>query len=342
MEEKLQMNTVVTEKHPWKIDVAVLLIFFVRSETFEKVFQSVREAHPRTLLLWQDGPRENRPKDIEGIVRCRNIAEQIDWDCEIHKHYCEKNYGCDPSTFYADKWAFSLVDKCIILEDDQVPSQSFYLYCKELLDKYEFDERISHICGHNFGGEYKDYLYDYLFSFTGTGAWASWRRVAKTWDETYASINDTATLRNVRGFYGKRAEKWISYAKRHKKSGIAHWESIIGMSAHMNSRLVIIPRINLVLNIGIGENATHSVVSDPLLIPQRVKRVYIPGEELDFPIRHPRYVVPEMNYITQSEKAAATSPWLRFRDRIEISVNILRHYGFRELLTMVRKRLKKF
>ena len=44
--------------------------------------------------------------------------------------------GCDPSTFYSHKWAFSIVDKCIILEDDLVVSQSFFPFCKELLDRY--------------------------------------------------------------------------------------------------------------------------------------------------------------------------------------------------------------
>lgn len=326
---------------PWKIDVAVMIIFFVRDDTLQKVFDSVKAARPRKLLLWQDGPRKDRPDDLQGIMKCRKIVENIDWDCEVIKNYHEENMGCDPSTFYADKWAFSLVDKCIILEDDQAPVQSFYLYCKELLDKYEFDERISHICGYNYLGEYNNYPYDYLFSFTGTGAWASWRRTAETWDETYAFIDDAATLNNVRNQYGDRAEKWISYAKRHKESGIAHWESIIGMGAHVNSRMAIVPRINLVQNLGVSENATHSIVSDPLLIPQRVRKFYIPGKELDFPIRHPKYVVPEMNYIVQNEKTMTTSVWLRFCDRIEISVNIFRHYGMREFFKMVKKRLKR-
>ena len=115
---------------PWKIDVAVMIIFFVRDDTLQKVFDSVKAARPRKLLLWQDGPRKDRPDDLQGIMKCRKIVENIDWDCEVIKNYHEENMGCDPSTFYADKWAFSLVDKCIILEDDQAPVQSFYLYCK--------------------------------------------------------------------------------------------------------------------------------------------------------------------------------------------------------------------
>ena len=91
---------------PWKIDVAVMIIFFVRDDTLQKVFDSVKVARPRKLLLWQDGPREDRPDDLQGIMKCRKIVENIDWDCEVIKNYHEENMGCDPSTFYADKWAY--------------------------------------------------------------------------------------------------------------------------------------------------------------------------------------------------------------------------------------------
>ena len=162
-----------------------IIDFFARPETFERVFEQVRIAKPSTLLLWQDGPRDNRPDDIVGIEKCRKIAENIDWDCTVYRMYNEKNYGCDPSTHYAHRWAFEQVKKCIVLEDDQLPSQSFFRYCKELLDKYENGDRVNHICGFNMLGESKSCPNDYLFAYNGSGAWASWRRVAKGWDMTY-------------------------------------------------------------------------------------------------------------------------------------------------------------
>ena len=70
---------------PAKIDVPVLITFFVRPETLEKVFDSVRTARPTVLLLWQDGPRCNRPDDIVNINKCRDIVEHIDWECKVYK-----------------------------------------------------------------------------------------------------------------------------------------------------------------------------------------------------------------------------------------------------------------
>ena len=146
------------------IDVPVLLIFFNRPETFSKVFEQVKKARPSKLFLYQDGARLNRPADKENVAKCRAIAEEIDWECDVHRLYQEENKGCDPSEFIAIKWAFSMVDACIVLEDDDVPSQSFFPFCKELLEKYKNDERINMICGMNINGITENVTSDYLFS----------------------------------------------------------------------------------------------------------------------------------------------------------------------------------
>ena len=100
----------------WAIDVPVLCIFFARPDQFRQSFGQVRKAKPRVLLLWQDGPRKDRPDDMENILACRKIAENIDWECEVHRNYHEENMGCDPSTHLSHKWAFSIVDTGLLDE----------------------------------------------------------------------------------------------------------------------------------------------------------------------------------------------------------------------------------
>lgn len=285
-------------KLPYKTDVAVLLIFFRRHEQFAQTFEAVRQARPKILLLWQDGPRENSD-DMDGILKCRQIAENIDWECEVHRCYNEKNYGCDPSTFYSHKWAFSIVDKCIILEDDFVANESFFRFCKELLDKYEFDERINHICGMNMLGEYKGYPYDYFFGYTGTNAWASWRRVVDSWDETYAYLDDANTIENLRSIHGKRFERWLETAQRHRATGVPYWESILCFDSLMNGRLAIIASKNMVQNIGMTADSTHSDTQTEYLTKTEKQLFDIPVHTLEFPIKHPPYVTPEAEYFRQ-------------------------------------------
>ena len=108
---------------PFLVDVPVLILFFNRPQQLSQVFEQVRNARPSKLFLYQDGPRGEH--DLPGIKACREVTDQIDWDCKVHRMYQEKNYGCDPSEYISQKWAFSMVDKCIVLEDDDVPSVSF-------------------------------------------------------------------------------------------------------------------------------------------------------------------------------------------------------------------------
>lgn len=327
----------------WEIDVPVLLIFFARSETFEKVFEQVKKARPSTLLLWQDGPRENRPDDIEGIERCRKIAENIDWECTIYRNYQEKNLGCDPSTHYAHRWAFEKVDKCIVLEDDFLVSDSFFRYCKELLDKYENDERVNHICGFNLLGECENCPSDYLFSYNGSGAWASWRRVAKGWDMTYSFLNDEYAMKNLRKKYGKKYfDLRKKTALRHKNTGKAFWESILGFDCLLNNRYAIIPKKNLVSNIGMTQGSTHSNAEVKLLPKVQQKIFDNPVNEIDFPLKHPNYVVPDFDYMRDMNVLMGNgTPFRNFYRKVVYLIKCIVYGKGNLLIAGIKRRLNR-
>ena len=308
---------------PYKTDVAVLLIFFVRSDTLQKVFDSIKKAKPRTLLLWQDGPRENRPEDMEKILACRKIVEQIDWECEIHKCYHEKNMGCDPSTFLAQKWAFSIVDKCIIMEDDRIPCDSFYSYCEELLNKYENDTRINHICGTNLLGDNIRCKDDYFFAPFGSTTWATWKRVADEWDEQYSFLqNNEYYLARLKEYIGKaRFNNCYKTALWHRDTGKQYWETILGMGCMLNNRLAIIPKKNMVCDIGMTENATHAIANKKLISKKHLAMFDMAVHDVTFPMKHPSYMLPDMQYVAEINKIAGIGhPALRLSRKIAYAV----------------------
>ena len=282
----------------WKIDVAVLCIFFARPEQLRQMFEKVKKARPRVLLLWQDGPREGREEDVKNILECRKIADEIDWECEVHKNYHEKNMGCDPSTHLSHKWAFSLVDKCIILEDDIVPSQSFFRFCKELLDKYEYDTRVDRICGQTLYGGIDDKRYSYFFARSGSSwGWASWKRVADTWETDYQFLNDPYYLDLAAHRSGhRRFQKSLELARKCRDEGIPYWEHIVGFRTLLNSGLVIYPTENLVENVGTSLNATHAP-DNIAELPKEIQQMFTTtAREITFPLRHPPYVIEDYHY----------------------------------------------
>ena len=293
---------------PYGIDVPVLLIFFARPEPFARVFEQVKLARPSRLFLYQDGPRENHPHDIANIARCRAIAEDIDWDCEVHRLYQTDNVGCDPSEFIAQKWAFSMVDRCIVIEDDDVPSQSFFPFCKELLEKYKDDERINMICGMNNLGIHENGGSSYFFSSSGSiWGWASWRRVIELWEEHHDFLDNPNALSLLKNLEGrKNFQRFVDTCTRHRSSGRAHYESILGAGRRLYSRLNIIPCRNMISNIGIQPDSTHAV-SDLRLLPAAIRRLFnMQTYEIEFPLRHPRYVIDDVRY--KNELARGLQP----------------------------------
>ncbi len=333
-------------KQPAKIDVAVLMLFFNRPDHFQQVFDEVKKARPSKLFLYQDGPRGER--DMLGIEACRQIAsdENIDWECEVHRNYLEKNQGCDPSGHLSQKWAFSMVDKCIVLEDDCVPSQSFFPFCKEMLDRYEHDDRISMIAGFN-----EDELTDYcpnsyfftsVFSIWG---WASWRRVFEKRDEQYAFLDDGYTMRLLRSLVKNR--KLRPYMLRmmadHKASGKAYFESLFWSAMLLGSGLAVMPAKNLVNNLGLSDESTHFVGSLKTT-PRAYRRIFqMKRHDLDFPLRHPQYVLEDTEYKERVYRTHAWGhPFIKVCRSLEELMLNLRYGNFGIITKAIKKRVGKW
>lgn len=258
------------------VDVSVLLVFFTRHEQFKQVFEQVRKARPSRLFLYQDGPRSGREDDIVNIKKCREIAENIDWECEVHRLYQEENVGVDPSGYIADTWAFSQTDKCIVLEDDVLPSVSFFSFCKKMLDKYENDEQVMLISGFNVEEETKGVVDDYFFSRTTfTWGWASWTRVVKQWDPTYVFLSDKAECRKLQNYieYNGLVKNMLNVFADHKRSGKEHFETILISNQYRREGLTIVPTKNMINNIGVVAGATH-YAADIALIPKGYRRIF--------------------------------------------------------------------
>ena len=324
----------------WENDVAVLCIFFARPEQFEKCFEQVRKARPRTLLLWQDGPRKDHPDDMKNILKCREIAENIDWECEVYKNYHEENMGCDPSTHLSHKWAFSIVDKCIILEDDLVVSQSFFTFCKVLLDKYEFDERVDRICGTNLLGQY-NIPYDYFFSSTGNSwGWASWKRVADTWDTNYEFLHDEYAISCMENLETdkKPSKQLLDACKLRNDEQIPYWEHIVGARTILYSGLIIYPSQNMVCNIGLSEYSTHAPKNVKML-PKSVRQFFNTKiYEIEFPLSAPKYVVSDKIYPRLCQEKLHDNYIIT---KIESIYNKLKYGGFKELFATIKRKIRK-
>ncbi len=330
-------------KLPYTTDVAVLIIFFNRPDNLRAVFSQVRQARPSRLFLYQDGPRGEH--DMEGINACREVVSDIDWECDVQRMYQEKNFGCDPSEYISQKWAFSLADKCIVLEDDDVPSLSFFPFCKEMLDRYEHDERIGMIAGFNCEETAKgidsDYFFTSVFSIWG---WASWRRVVDKWDNTYAFLDDSVALRQLKGVMRQRKvwREMLRMCSDHRQSAKDYYETIFWSTMIMNGYLAVMPTRNMINNLGATAGSTHYTGSLATM-PRRLRRLFTMKRfEMDFPLRHPRYVIEDVGFKNQAYRTYAYGhPLIKISRSLEELVLNLRYGNFSVIAKAIANRIRK-
>lgn len=311
----------MTNKKKYKIDIAVLLIFFARPDHFKKVFDEVKKAKPSRLYLYQDGPRIGNKNDIKKISECRKIAEDIDWECKVYTNYQKENIGCDPSEYIAQKWMFNTEEMGIILEDDDVPSQSFFPFCKVLLERYKEDSRIYCISGMNHLNDYNSEYSDYIFTTNQSiWGWATWKRCIDIWDKNIPFLDNDYALKildkNLSGFQDS-----IKTCTTHRNSTKEYYESISWAAQNSNNMLNIVPTRNLISNIGIGENGTHGASSIKEL-PKSIRDVFNKKiYELEFPLRHPEFIINDTIYSEKVNRILGIGyPFINLLRKIESSV----------------------
>lgn len=288
--------------HKAEIDLAVLLIFFARPNSLHEVFEKVRKARPTKLFLACDGPRENSPTDMERIEQCKQIVSNIDWECDVYTNYATENQGCGRGPSNAISWAFSHVDKILILEDDCVADDSLFPFMKEMLEKYENDERIGLVSGFNHLKNWDCSKNSYCFTKTGaTLGWGTWRRVWEQYDYHVNNIEDQYYRSLILGeFLDQRIAKrriagWQKAAEESREKKINYWDVQFGFLKYAQSYLCIVPRNNLIYNIGIGEGSTHTA-NNKKEKWKKGKILFMPTEAMKFPLVHPKCVICDRGY----------------------------------------------
>ena len=277
-------------------DTAILLIVFNRLDTTKYVFDAIKKIKPSRFYIASDGARE-LANEKDKVDEIRNfIINSIDWDCDVKTLFREKNMSCGPSVKSAIDWFFSYEERGIILEDDTLPNKSFFNYAEELLIRYENDYRIGMISGNNHIGES---LNDesYLFSkFKYTWGWATWKRAWSNMnlDMTWVRTNMKNSIISNMGYSNKSIVHWNHNINLVNTNKVNTWDYQWFLTLSSQNQLSIVPRNNLVSNIGFGNDATHTFgEANPEFLFQK---------ELEFPLKHPRYIVPYIEYEKEYEK----------------------------------------
>lgn len=286
----------------------VALFIYKRPQTTYKVFEAIREAQPQVLYVIANAPNPNYPDEQEKSKATRRIINTVDWKCEVVKKYADTYSHCSKQLIGGFNWLFSNVEEAIILEDDCVPHPTFFPFCEELLAKYRYDNRITSISGTNYLLRRIKPHYSYYFSiFNHCWGWASWKRAWQSFDinmSLWQEISTSKVLENI--LPDKNSVSYwtkILQTVDNSPEGI-NWDCQWTFACWMQSGLGIIPKDNLVSNIGFGLDSTncHS---------QKSPYYNMPRYAMAFPLQHPPFVVRDLKPDKFTQRTLFKEKYLR-------------------------------
>jgi hypothetical protein len=255
------------------MNTPILFIIFNRPETTKRVFETIRKIRPEKLFIAADGPRDNKIGEKDLCKETRNIISKIDWECEVKTLFREKNLGCGKAVSSAITWFFENVEEGIILEDDCLPTESFFNFCKIMLEKYKQDNKIGMITGTNYLLGYNNSNYSYYFSkHCYVWGWATWKRAWDLFDISIKEFPSDSLLQNY--FDNSLSSNYYSEMfNNFKKIKIDTWDIQWSAVLIKNMMYSIVPINNQISNIGL--TGTHTDKKIPLSINMPKKNINI-------------------------------------------------------------------
>jgi hypothetical protein len=241
-------------------DLPVLFLIFNRTAETSRVFEAIRNLAPRKLFIAADGPRASSEKDREACEETRRICSDVDWECDVSRLYSSRNLGCKRAVSQAISWFFGNVQAGVILEDDCLPSPSFFTFCREMLVRYWDVEAVMQVSGTCYLGDRYSPKNDYYFSaLNDIWGWATWRRAWSLFDLSMPGYIDFKSRGGIRSYMGDaRMAEWLTlYLDDALNEDASVWSSQWAYAIAKAGGLTINPARNLVTNIGFDSNGTH-------------------------------------------------------------------------------------
>jgi len=244
----------------------VLIIAFNRPDSTRRVFSAVRAAKPSKLFLACDAARPGKAGEAERVAEVRALVDAVDWPCEVRTKFPEANLGCGLGVSSAITWFLGEAGEGIILEDDCLPTPAFFRFSAVMLERFRHDERVALISGSNMAqlaridGEYA------FSSAVSCWGWATWKR---TWDSYRLCVPEiTHNEEWVKASHPRMVAKLTREIKRAARGDSHTWDFQFFVQCLRSGQLTVVPKWNLVLNIGFdGGGAHHGAGGPPWSVP---------------------------------------------------------------------------
>ena len=285
------------KKHDDYLDVACLVIAFLRVDGVERLLKAISLAGVRKTYIAIDGARSDSEREIQEVltVRAEELATTLGIELIVWKR--DSNLGLAASVITSLNWFFSNEEYGIIFEDDLDPHPDFFNFAKEALSIYKNCDDIWLISGNQFDSKYNGNSSSVWATYPLIWGWATWRRA---WFEMESSLLDERKL----SFDGvpRNVENFLTAGKERSLNGVIEsWAVPLAASMHAAKKFCLMPPVNLVGNLGddsfaihtkrINQGGTHSIGFLPPFFEFSAKESVKESKEMDSFIESNIYMI---------------------------------------------------
>lgn len=243
------------------ISTPVVFFIFNRPKLTRQTFDAIRQARPAKLYVIADGPRDTHPDDFDKCTKARDVTERVDWPCEVIRISSELNLGLKERVSGGLNQVFEREEKAIILEDDCLAHPHFFRFCDQLLSRFEKNPSIWTIGGSNFlNGNLPLSSSYYLSRYNHCWGWATWKRAWKEYDGEISFWPEWRMSDRWKRLLPDKIERdyWEKIFDSVYRKEVNSWAYPWTASVWYQGGLTVTPAVNLVTNIGFGEESTHT------------------------------------------------------------------------------------
>jgi hypothetical protein len=301
-----------------QFEIPITLFIFKRTIKSVQVLNRIREVRPRKLYIIADAGRDSEEQQEVDLCR-KEVENNIDWPCEVIKNYAKENVGVYDRIGLGSKWVLEREESAIFLEDDNLPDISFFRFCEELLNKYKENEKILWICGTNYLEKYQtkdnsDYVFTQHMLPCG---WASWQHKFSKYYDGELELYTEKNIEFIRSKYDD--QKFFEYDLSRWQSEIDNkiagkkynsWDYQMAFSIRIHDLYGIVPKYNLIKNIGVDNYSIHGGTSINSLMTKRF--CGIESYPLTFPLKHPSKISVDELFERKTKKIIMPPPSSKF------------------------------
>ncbi len=283
----------------------IIIFCYNRPRHLKKLLLNLNKIKDRKFYIISDGPKSKSDKNLVDKVREKINNSNL---FVAKRIYFKKNIGVRKIFKIGLDWVFKFEKKIIILEDDILPSKSFFPFCDKLLLKYKNKKKVSQITGCNINEKItKNYINSYFYSkYSNIWGWATWKDRWDNYDNNFVKLKGLINSQSFMNYCYSNKEYffWKKYFLIHfKNKNIGSWDYAWTYTNFLKKRLSIVPKKNLIRNIGFdiatGKN------------PKKLSNLR--KKNINLKLKHPKIFNAHTEYDSYSSAKVYSIPSLKWR-----------------------------